>query len=108
MSEPALKCENNAILNQNCILKLFIAFKMAYYCCASKVGSIDFLYFLQKSFIPSTTGMMSDNQPQCVLPLAGGFVVPFQHVRLYEAHHHAGHGKPGGAPQEHAQLRAPL
>ena len=31
MSKPALKCENNAIFNQNYTLKLFIAVKMAYY-----------------------------------------------------------------------------
>ena len=28
VSEPALKCENNAIFEQNYTLKLFIAFKM--------------------------------------------------------------------------------
>ena len=33
MSEPALKCENNAVFNQIYTLKLFIAFKMAYSCC---------------------------------------------------------------------------
>ena len=30
MSEPALKCENNASFKQIDTLKLFIAFKMAY------------------------------------------------------------------------------
>ena len=31
MSEPALKCETNAIVKQNYTPKLFIAFKTAYY-----------------------------------------------------------------------------
>ena len=39
MSEPALKCENNAIFKQNCTLKLFITFKMPYYCCFSLGGN---------------------------------------------------------------------
>ena len=30
MSEPGLKCENNAIFKQNITLKLFIDLKMAY------------------------------------------------------------------------------
>ena len=30
MSEPTLKCENNAIFNLSYTLKLLIAFKMAY------------------------------------------------------------------------------
>ena len=33
MSEPALKCENNASFKQINTLKLLIAIKMAYYCC---------------------------------------------------------------------------
>ena len=35
MSEPALKCENDAVFKQIHTLKLFIAFKMAYSCCFS-------------------------------------------------------------------------
>ena len=50
MSEPALKCENNAIFKQNDTLKLFIAFKMAYSCCFSYGGNLDFPEFLQKKF----------------------------------------------------------
>ena len=50
MSEPALKCENNAIIKQIYILKLFIAFKMAYSCCFSLGGNLDFPEFLQKKF----------------------------------------------------------
>ena len=56
MSEPALKCENNAIFKQIYTLKLFIAFKMAYSCCFSLGGNLDFPEFLQKRFITSTTG----------------------------------------------------
>ena len=33
MSEPAQKCEYNAIFEQNYAQKLFIAFIMAYSCC---------------------------------------------------------------------------
>ena len=50
MSEPALKCENNASFKQINTLKLFIAFKMAYSCCFSLGGNLDFLDFLQKKF----------------------------------------------------------
>ena len=51
MSEPALKCENNcAIFKQCCALKLYIAFKMAFYCCFSFVGNLDFPEFSPKKF----------------------------------------------------------
>ena len=50
MSEPALKCENNASFNQIYTLKLFIAFKMAYSCCFSLGGNLDIPEFLQKKF----------------------------------------------------------
>ena len=50
MSEPAQKCENYAIFKQNYTLKLFVAFKMAYSCCFSLGGNLDFLDFLQKKF----------------------------------------------------------
>ena len=53
MSQPALKCENNAIFKQNYTLELFIALKMAYCCCLGLRGNLD---FLQKSFITLTTG----------------------------------------------------
>ena len=43
MSEPALKCENDT-------LKLFITFKMAYFCCFSLGGTLYFPDFLQKKF----------------------------------------------------------
>ena len=56
MSEPAQKCENNAIFKQNYTLELFIALEMVYYCCFSLGGNLDFLDFLQKSFTTSTTG----------------------------------------------------
>ena len=39
MSVPALKCENNAICNQNYTPKLFIAFEMAYRCCFGLRGN---------------------------------------------------------------------
>ena len=48
MSEPALKCEN-AWFKQIFTLKLFIAFKMAYSCCFSFGGNLDFPEFLQKN-----------------------------------------------------------
>ena len=54
MSETAEKCENNAIFKQTYTLKLFIAFKMTYYCCFSLGGNQDF-QLLKKSFITSTT-----------------------------------------------------
>ena len=50
MSEPALKRENNASFMQIYSLKLFIAFKMAYSCCFSFGGNLDFPEFLQKKF----------------------------------------------------------
>ena len=50
MSEPALKCENNASFKQINTLKLFIAFKMTNSCCFSCGGNLDFPEFLQKKF----------------------------------------------------------
>ena len=50
MSELAQNCENYAILTQNYTLELFIAFKMAYSCCFSFEGNLDFLDILQKKF----------------------------------------------------------
>ena len=50
MSEPAQKCENNPISNQNYAQKLFIAFKTAYSCCFGLRGNLDFPDFLQKKF----------------------------------------------------------
>ena len=35
MPKPEQKRENNAIFKQNYTLKLFIAFKLSYYCCFS-------------------------------------------------------------------------
>ena len=64
MSEPALKCETNAIVKQNYTPKLFIAFKMAaYYCHFSLGGNLDFLDFLQKKFynINYRVGITSSN-----------------------------------------------
>ena len=48
MSEPALKCENNASFKQIYTVKLLITFKMAYSCCFSLGGNVDFSDFLQK------------------------------------------------------------
>ena len=50
MSEPALKCENNAIFKQNYTQKLFISFKISYYCCFGLRGNLEFPNFLQKKF----------------------------------------------------------
>ena len=55
MSEPALKCENNAIFKQIHTPKLLIAFKMAYYCCFSLGGIQIIQNASKKSFITSTT-----------------------------------------------------
>ena len=59
MSEPAQKCVNNSISNQNYAQKLFIAFKMAYSCRCGLRGNLDFPDFLQKSFITLATGSFS-------------------------------------------------
>ena len=48
MSETAQKCENCVIFKQNYTLEMFIAIKMAYSCCFSLVGNLDFPDFLQK------------------------------------------------------------
>ena len=50
MSEPALKCENYAIFKQNYTQKLFISFKISYYCCFGLRGNLEFPDFLQKKF----------------------------------------------------------
>ena len=55
MSEPAQKCKNLANFKQKYTLELFIALEMVYYCCFSLGGNLDFLNFLQKSIITSTT-----------------------------------------------------
>ena len=47
MSEPAPKCENNAIFKQNYTIELFIALKMAISSCFGLRGNLD---FLQKKF----------------------------------------------------------
>ena len=48
MSEPTQKCQNNAICkHNNYTIQLFIALNMAYYCCISLEGNLDFLDFLQ-------------------------------------------------------------
>ena len=51
MSEPAQKCVNNAIFKQNYAQKLFITFKMTYYCCFGLRGNLDFPDFLQKKVL---------------------------------------------------------
>ena len=50
MPDPVLKYENNAIFKFNCTLKLLIDFKIAYSCCSSLEGNLDFPDFLQKTF----------------------------------------------------------
>ena len=52
MSKPALKRLNNAIFMQIYTPKLLIAFKMAYSCCFSFGGNLDFPEFLQKKTGP--------------------------------------------------------
>ena len=51
MSEPEQKCVNNAIFKQIYTLKLLSAFKMAYSCCFSFGGNLDFPEFLQKKVL---------------------------------------------------------
>ena len=58
MSEPALKCENNAIFKQNYTQELFIALKMTYCCWLGLRGNLDFPDFLQKKFKTLTTGKL--------------------------------------------------
>ena len=48
MLEPALKYKHVAIFMQNYTPKLFIKFKMAYSCCFSLEGNLDFPDFFQK------------------------------------------------------------
>ena len=67
MSEPALKCENNASFKQIYTLKLFIAFKMAYSCCFSLGGNLDFLEFLQKKFYNINYRWMYNMWPSLIL-----------------------------------------
>ena len=50
MSEPAQKCENDAIFKQNYTLELFIYHKMAISCCFGLRGNLDFPDFLQIKF----------------------------------------------------------
>ena len=50
MSKPALKCDNNASFKKNFTQKLLIAFKMAYSCCFSLGGNLDFQEFPPKKF----------------------------------------------------------
>ena len=67
MSEPALKCEKNAIFKQIYTLKQLIAFKMAY-CCFFSLGEIkifqispkkSFLHRLQKRVYPEKKEVFS-------------------------------------------------
>ena len=51
MSEPALKCKNNASFKQIYTVKLLIAFKMAHSCCFSLGGNMNFPEFLQKKVL---------------------------------------------------------
>ena len=56
MSEPALKCENNAIFLQNYVQKLFF---FSYTYCLRLRDNLRFPDFLQKIIIASTTGHIS-------------------------------------------------
>ena len=50
MSEPSLKCENNASFKYNYTLKLFITSKMAYSCCYIQGRNLHFPDCLHKKF----------------------------------------------------------
>ena len=54
MSEPAQKFENIDNFKQNYTLTMSFPVKMAYFCCFSLEGILD---FIQKSIIISTSGM---------------------------------------------------
>ena len=62
MSKLALKCVNNAIFKQIYSLKLLIAFKMAYSCCFSLGGNLDFLKIFKKSLITLTRSHLLSRQ----------------------------------------------
>ena len=53
------KWENYAFFKQNYTIELFFAFKMACSCCFSSGGNLEFLDFLHKRFITSTTELSS-------------------------------------------------
>ena len=55
MSEPALKCENNAIFKQSCTQKLLISFKISYSCYFGFSKNLEFSDSSKNSFIRSTT-----------------------------------------------------
>ena len=61
MSEPGLKCDNNGSFKQNYTLKLFITLQMAYSCCFSFRGNLDFPEIIQRIFKTSTAGGMKNN-----------------------------------------------
>ena len=68
MSEPAQKCENNAIFKQNNALELFISLKMAISCCFGLRGNLDFPDFLQIKFYNinyRTANLLRLLQTQC-------------------------------------------
>ena len=65
MSEPSLKCENNAIFKQNYTQKLFISFKISYSCCFGFRGNLEFPDFLQKKFYNITTGLVVKGGDSC-------------------------------------------
>ena len=48
MSEPTVKCENNA--GKTILKKLFHSLKISYFCSFGYRGNLEFLEFLQKKF----------------------------------------------------------
>ena len=61
MSEPAQKCENNAIFKQNNALEMFISLKMAISCCFGLSWNLDFPDFLQIKFYNINSWFELDN-----------------------------------------------
>ena len=51
MSEPAQKCQNNAIFKQRYTTELFIVFKMAYYAISAKGEIWIFQIFSKKNLL---------------------------------------------------------
>ena len=75
MSEPALKCENNAIFKQNYTLELFISLKMAISCCFGLRGNLEFPDFLQIKFYNINYWKKCEEDDALSIPILGLFVL---------------------------------
>ena len=75
MIEPCTKTLKQCYFQLNYIQTLFICSKMVYSSCFSLGGNLDFLGFLQKSFITSTTKAKNKALPILVFNLAPSFEI---------------------------------